>query len=138
MLCIFEGHPTRDGKSLDALEVQAAITKEICASEHSDICWTKAGCFEVTPAIAEAEAQLLKPITDEVIISPSLREAGLTMLDFPDGFSFGNGVSCNARVPMKNGAFFDLSWVAFPQSAGDQVHLRYAALLELMETGPAK
>jgi hypothetical protein len=134
MLCIFNGYPTLDGKPLDALEIQTEIAAEICACEDNDICWTKLGCFEVTPAVAGETAQLLKEITDEVVISPSLIEAGLTMLDFPDGFSFGNGVSCNSEVPMKGGAVFNLSWTVFPLSEGDHIHSTYDTLLEIMET----
>jgi len=53
----------------------------------------------------------------EVYISPSLKKkdgSPVTIGDFPDNFSFGNGTTANVKVPLKDGTELFLSWCVLP------------------------
>ena len=130
MICIFKGAPQIDGVNLSAGDVQMAIENQIGPCEHDgSIQQTGVGCFRLTK-VSEQEVTR-SPIDQDAVFSPSLD--GLTLDNFPDGFSFGNGVGCNALVPMKDGTLHVLSWVVFPPSQAVAVRARYASLLSLME-----
>lgn len=68
-----------------------------------------------------------------VWISPNLKKADgspVTLQDFPDGFSFGNGVTCNATVALKDGSILILSWLLTP---ADLIPGKLTAVQQIME-----
>ena len=91
--------------------------------------------------IEETETQVVNelpdPTYDEVLVSPSLvKKDGTqaTLADFPDGFSFGNGVTTGSTVRLKDGTEYILSWVVIPPAQGPAVRARFADLRAMMET----
>ena len=69
----------------------------------------------------------------ELAISPRL--VGLTLDDFPAEWSFGNGVTLNARVHLKDGEAHRLSWVVFDDLDAPFIRANFLDLCEVVE-GP--
>jgi len=64
------------------------------------------------------ESESISPILREVYVSPNCKKedgSDITIDDFPDGWSFGNGVTANASVRLKNGELVYLTWCSFPE-----------------------
>lgn len=62
-------------------------------------------------------SEAISPLKRDVFIDPALRKAdGSPVLldDFPDGHSFGNGVTANSLVKLKDGTKLFLTWCIFP------------------------
>lgn len=81
-----------------------------------------------------AEALDLKP--QEVMISPACVKsdgASITIDDFPDNWSFGNGVTVGATVSIAGSEPCVLSWAIFPDANAAAVRAKYATLRQLME-----
>ena len=71
-----------------------------------------------------------------VRVSPDIVKADgspVTLADFPDNFSFGNGVTCNSQVTLKDGSLHVLSWVVFPDAQEAAVEGNYETLRQLVE-----
>ena len=66
-------------------------------------------------------------------ISPRLGD--ITLDDFPDGHSFGNGITLNATVPLKDISQARISWVIFDDADAPFIRSHFAALCEVVE-GP--
>jgi len=90
---------------------------------------------EITDQIeVVGEAQDVTP--REVMISPAcLKSDGLaiTINDFPDGWTFGNEMTVEVTVPIKNSAPCVLSWAVFPDSRVAAVQAAYEDLRAIME-----
>ena len=74
--------------------------------------------------------------TRTVFISPSLRKDNgtkVTIDDFPDTFSFGNGVTCNSTVTLKDKSKRIMSWCVFPENMGWTVRTKYNTLRKIFE-----
>ena len=74
--------------------------------------------------------------TRKVRISPNLvKDDGspVRLADFPDKFAFGNGVTTNSTVRLRDGSVRVLSWVVFPDAAEAVVTAGYDALRQLVE-----
>ena len=72
----------------------------------------------------------------EVMISPSCVKSDgtpITMADFPDNWTFGNGVSVAVTVPIQGSDPCILSWCSFPVAAERAVRANYAVLQAIME-----
>jgi len=66
----------------------------------------------LTTQVGESRSSLV------VFVSPSLlKDDGtpVTIEDFRDNHSFGNGVTANSRVELKDGSVRHLSWCVFPE-----------------------
>lgn len=97
----------------------------------------------VARAVFAAEAPSQQVITGEarrssriVIVSDALlKDDGnpVTLADFPDGWSFGNGITCNSIVRLRNGTLSNMSWVVFPDATESIVRSRLTNLRQLME-----
>ncbi|MFQ5852817.1 MAG: hypothetical protein ACE5JU_19840 [Candidatus Binatia bacterium] len=71
-----------------------------------------------------------------VEISPALvKDDGspVTLADFPDGWSFGNGVTCNAWVRLQDGSLHCMSWAVFPDADQATIKAKLPKLWQLME-----
>jgi len=74
--------------------------------------------------------------TRSVFISPALRKddgSRVTIDDFPDTWSFGNGVTCNSTLTLKDGSKRIMSWCAFPENMGWTVRTKYNTLRKIFE-----
>jgi len=157
MLLIF------DGKEKDAGEIQKLIEEQITDCEHNEeIAHEKEGLARLnlnTKKIwqgkelsiekenilsrnedlknlfgepKEEKTVINRVIEDrETIISSSLN---IAISDFPDGFSFGNGVTCNAQVVLNNGNVKRLSWVVFNKDKKSIVDSKYEKLKDIFES----
>lgn len=77
-----------------------------------------------------------RPGARKVRISPNLvKDDGspVRLVDFPDGFSFGNSVTTNSEVRFQDGSVRVISWVVFPDAEEATVIARYDALRQLVE-----
>lgn len=130
MLTIFDGRPSL---SIDAADVQTAIVSLIAVPEASKTYQEREdGHFDLTLGIdgnpiAEVRA------TGPQIVRASTSLAGVTLRDFPAGWSFGNGVTLGVIVPLSSGPRL-MSWVIFPDSLVTAVNANFATLQILMET----
>lgn len=163
MLCIFKANTVTNKYHPSAGETQAIIESKITPAEHSPtVQHRKEGKFklslktikswqgkELTPQAEQAlnrnpdlalllgQPEEIITVTDEkkesgqVILSPSLNP--LTLADFPDGFAFGNGVTCNVKVQMKDGTEHLLSWAIFPEDEAPTVIDSYQKLRAIFE-----
>jgi len=71
-----------------------------------------------------------------VFISPALRKddgSRVTIGDFRDNWSFGNGVTCNSTVTLKDKSKRIVSWCVFPENMGWQVRIKYNTLRKIFE-----
>lgn len=71
-----------------------------------------------------------------VLVSPALKKDNgmpVTINDFPDSFSFGNGVTCNSTVTFKDGSKRIISWCAFPDNMEWTVRAGYNKLRKIFE-----
>jgi len=62
----------------------------------------------------------IEPAPREAYISPSLKKkdgSPVTIDDFPDNFSFGNGTTANSKVILKDGTELYLTWCVLPAGA---------------------
>ena len=74
--------------------------------------------------------------TRTVFISPALRKddgSKVTIDDFPDTWSFGNGVTCNSTVTLKDGSKRIMSWCVFPENMRWTVRTKYNTLRKIFE-----
>ena len=77
-----------------------------------------------------------RPGPRKVRISPNLvKDDGspVRLADFPDNWSFGNGVTCNVTVRLRDGSLRVISIVVFPDADEAAVLANYAALQQLLE-----
>jgi len=78
-------------------------------------------------------------VTSEVRVLTSRRTrfstnlAGVTLANFPAGWSFGNGITIGVMVPLDTGPRL-LSWAVFPDASEAAVNTNFAALQALMES----
>ena len=71
-----------------------------------------------------------------VFISPALRKddgSKVTIDDFPDSHSFGNGVTCNSTVRLKDGSKRIVSGCVFPENMEWTVRTKYNTLRKIFE-----
>jgi hypothetical protein len=134
MLCIFNG-PTP--ANLPAEDVRDAVRAQISEPDvDPTIQSMKDGNYKLTLESGDVVGAAKIAGTQPVYISPSaLKQDGsaITLADFPDNWSFGNGVSCNTQVTLQDGTIKILSWVVFPDAQEDVVRSREAALKDLFE-----
>jgi len=93
--------------------------------------------FDEVSEQVEVVSSDLDIIQREVIISPSCVKSDgtpITIDDFPDNWSFGNGVTVAGAVAIRGSRPCILSWVVFPDLSAPAVRASYNRLLEIMET----
>ena len=78
----------------------------------------------------ETREQQVVRISPDVV---KLDGSPVTLADFPPGFAFGNGVTSNTAVPLRNGDIIVMSWVVFDNAQEANVNASYAALRQLVE-----
>lgn len=84
----------------------------------------------------EVVGQALDVTPREVIVSPACVKSNgkkITIKDFPDNWSFGNGVTVGVSVPIKSSEPCVLSWAVFPDPSIPAVQASYDALKAIME-----
>lgn len=152
MLCIFKG-PTPS--NLIAGDVQKAVEGQVCACEHDptvqerqDVCYRlqlvterpagkkiRLGDGTIGEILEEEVTRVAGKKrmsgTRKVLFSSAL--SGLTLADFPKSFSFGNGVTCNSMVTLRDGTIRCLSWAVFPDTQEATVNTKFETLRQLME-----
>lgn len=63
--------------------------------------------------------EALSRVPHQIHISPSIKKddgSSVTIEDFPDEFSFGNGVTANSSVTLKDGSKMCLTWCVLPEN----------------------
>lgn len=140
MLCIFktplDPHPDVPGKVVaqrSAGECQALCDAQVTEGDHDrTVRHAKKGRYLLLPTGAE----IFDLSQREVVISPScLKSDGtpITISDFPDNWSFGNGITVAATVPIAGSEPCVLSWAIFPDGNAAAVRAQYESLRQLME-----
>lgn len=153
MICIFSG-PTPN--NLIAGDVQKAVEAQVSLCEHDPTLQErKKGLYRLEMRTERPPGKKLRlpdggiaeTIEDEVTavvgrtrvtqsprkvrFSPMVTNISLT--DFPENWSFGNGVTCNVMVPMRDGTVRCLSWAVFPDASESTVNGKFDTLRQLME-----
>ena len=118
-------------------EIHNRLSKEngISVAVVQDMLTRDVAGFDATPKqVVTGETR--RSGTHSVFISPNLvKDDGtqVTLADFPDGFGFGNGVTCNTPITFRDGSVRIVSWASFPASSEAAAAARRATLQQLVE-----
>ena len=100
-LLVFAGYPPAVSAEMQRLKGHAGATRGFVVQheigllqESKAIQARKDGVF----VIGEQGEEQLSSL--DVVFSPALQSIGLTLADFQESMTFGNGVTCNAKVGM--------------------------------------
>ena len=83
------------------------------------------GSFLAAPQIEQVvtgEIQVADQSQVEIITTPALD--GIALSDFPENFSFGNGVTTGNAVKLRDGSSQVIGWMVFPDSAAATVRTK--------------
>lgn len=122
-------------ETLDELHARLARENNVGVPVIQDMIARNVGGLDPTPQQV-VTGETLRPGTREVLLSPNLvKDDGspVQLADFPDNFSFGNGVTTNSWVTLRDGSVRVLSWVVFPDASEASVRANEAALRQLVE-----
>lgn len=121
-------------ETLDELHARLADENNVGVLIIQDMLARNVGLDPTPQQVVIGETR--RPGTRKVRISPKLvKDDGspVRLADFPDNWSFGNGVTCNVTVRLRDGSARVLSWVAFPDADEAVVTASYDALRQLVE-----
>lgn len=69
-----------------------------------------------------SEIRVTDPAQIEIITTSAL--GGLSLSDFPESFSFGNGVTTGNTIKLRDGGLQTIGWIVFPDSVAATVRTR--------------
>lgn len=121
-------------ETLDELHARLARENNVGVLVIQDMLARSVGLDPTLQQVVNGETR--RPGTRKVLISPNLvKDDGspVQLADFPDNFSFGNGVTTNSWVTLRDGSMRVLSWVVFPDASEASVRANEAALRQLVE-----
>lgn len=126
-------------ETLDEVKVRLSSENRVGVAVIEDMLTRGIGNLDIAPQQVLTGAETKRPGLRKLMLSPNLKKANggpITIIDFPDDFQFGNGVTCNSTVTLKDGSSHLFSWcILSPATAalveGDS--LKYDALRQLME-----
>lgn len=135
---------TREGAKRGTLQAQAVLKWRESRSpvRVEDLPKARATANPVFDALYVEETEtrvvneLPEPASDEVWVSPTLVKkdgSPVTIADFPDGWSFGNGVSCGVTVRLKDGTEVIVNWCVIPQTQRATALANLTQIREAME-----
>lgn len=128
----------KDGRYLLALETKRYFRGQPMTAEQDAALVRTPDLVQFSDITEQVEVvgAALDVTPREVMISPAcLKSDGqaITINDFPDGWTFGNGVTVGVTVPIRDSEPCVLSWAVFPDSGIAAVQASYEALRAIME-----
>jgi hypothetical protein len=119
-------------------EIHQRIGQEIKTAPQvvADLLARNVGGLDATPQMVTTGRETKVAGTRKVVVSPDLlKDNGkpVRLADFPEGFSFGNGVTTNSMVRLRDGSVRVISWAAFPDASEATVTAKADTLRQLVE-----
>ena len=122
-------------ETLDETHIRLSEENTVGVPVIQDMLTRNVAGFDATPKQVVIGATR-RSGTHSVFISPNLVKddnSAVTLADFPDGFDFGNGVTCNSPIRLRDGSMRIVSWASFPASSEEAATARRATLQQLIE-----
>ena len=126
----------RRAETIDEVNSRLASENRVGVAAIEDMRARGVGGLDTTPRQVLTGVETRRAAAQQLMVSSNLVKddsTSVTLADFPDGWSFGNGVTCNSDVTFKDGTRRIVSWVVFPDAAELTVRSAEALLRQLME-----